>query len=450
MINSREDYENFIKDNNSDDLFLHVIFTESSKHTLVSKISVILIQNFRTEQLYHFSIDHQDSPNVVSITELTSDLKTFSGRFFVLDKKMIIQSLPIKNVLDINLGFYFNNKNLINIIDHETPAHQFLRQKNYSYLSDNKVVPLMKHREMVNSIFIEIRNLIKSDIFNESYFIRTNTEIIEPLSTLESNGIFVDSTKFKKYFEMDVINNMVYSQYNIYTSTGRPSNRFDGVNYAAIKKDDGSRECFVSRHGENGVMFMVDYSAFHPRIIGKLTNFSIPNNIDFYEHMATLLFKKQMVDFNDILDAKALTFRQLYGGVEEQYSHIQYFYNLRGFIDKNWDKFNGDGYVETPIFKRKIFKEQVHEATPNKLFNYILQATETEIAVPVLGKINDILYKKKSKAVMYIYDSILFDIHLDDLEFMKSDIPQLMRSDDKFPIKCYLGDSYGTLRQIDL
>ena len=35
---------------------------------------------------------------------------------------------------------------------------------------------------------------------------------------------------------------MFYSEYNLFTSTGRPSNRFGGINFAALNKKDGSRE----------------------------------------------------------------------------------------------------------------------------------------------------------------------------------------------------------------
>ena len=38
-----------------------------------------------------------------------------------------------------------------------------------------------------------------------------------------------------------------YTQYNPYTSTGRPSNRYNGINYAALNKEDGTRDRFVSR-----------------------------------------------------------------------------------------------------------------------------------------------------------------------------------------------------------
>ena len=51
---------------------------------------------------------------------------------------------------------------------------------------------------------------------------------------------------------------IVYSEYNPYTSTGRPSNRFGGMNFAALNKSDGSREQFISRFN-NGVLVEMDF-----------------------------------------------------------------------------------------------------------------------------------------------------------------------------------------------
>ena len=47
------------------------------------------------------------------------------------------------------------------------------------------------------------------------------------------------------------------TQYHPFTTT-YPSNNFGGVNYAALNKDDGSRDRFVSRF-EGGKLVQFDY-----------------------------------------------------------------------------------------------------------------------------------------------------------------------------------------------
>ena len=88
---------------------------------------------------------------------------------------------------------------------------------------------------------------------------------------MESNGI-------------QTMDGMVYSEYNIFTSTGRPSNRFGGTNFAALNKKDGSRKPYVSRY-KNGVLVEMDYDAYHLRLIGELIGYDFPKG-SVHEHMA--------------------------------------------------------------------------------------------------------------------------------------------------------------------
>ena len=97
-----------------------------------------------------------------------------------------------------------------------------------------------------------------------------NDIFIPTLARIEQMGIRVDREKFierwpqaSKQLSPD---NLVFTEYNPFTVTGRPSNRHGGVNYAALNKTDGSRDCFVA----DGIYLQMDYNAYHPRLIGKL------------------------------------------------------------------------------------------------------------------------------------------------------------------------------------
>ena len=243
---------------------------------------------------------------------------------------------------------------------------------------------------------------------------------------------------------------MVYSQYNVYTSTGRPSNRFGGVNYAALNQSDGSRKCFRSRYGRDGRMVLLDYSAFHPRIISHLTKYELPSEIDFNEYMAKLYFRKKVVDETDIKEAKILTFRQVYGGVEERYMHIKYLANLKTYIDEQWEFFQMNGYVLTPFFKRKITAKHITDPNPPKVFNYILQAVEGEVSIPKVKTVLAYLQGKKTKAVLYTYDSVLYDFHKDDGYDTLREVRRIMSFDGRFPMKTYIGETYQDVKLVTL
>lgn len=445
MVDSQEEYSRFLSILDNDVLLF--LITEGDGHPVTETPSVLFVQNPLNKEIFHISFNHQDSPKVVDREQFINDFNKSIGRKFTIDKKLLIEVLPLKNVIDLNLVNFLKNGEVINYSDYLTTAHLLIRRNCSLHSKINDVIPLLKHKESVNLMFEKCSSLIKSTILSEEYFKRISGDVIEILAETERNGLKVNS-KYKEFFQSTVYpNDMVYTQYNIYTSTGRPSNRFDGVNYAALKKDDGSRNCFISRFGEDGKLVLVDYSAFHPRIICQLTNFKISYNTDIYQYLAEKMFNKPIVDYHDIEDVKVLTFRQLYGGVEQEYSHIKYFSNLKSFIESNWDEFIENSYVRTPIFGRKITKKQILDANPNKLFNYILQSTEMEISIPILGKLNDFFRNKVSKCILYTYDSILFDMHKDEYALL-NDIVNIMNMNKTYPVKCYEGVTYGSLNRI--
>jgi DNA polymerase I-like protein with 3'-5' exonuclease and polymerase domains len=117
---------------------------------------------------------------------------------------------------------------------------------------------------------------------------------------------------------------------------------------------------------------------------------------------------------------------------------------MKEYIDHRWRYFNEFGYVETPIYKRMITKNHISDPNPNKLFNYILQASETEFGISVVSNINSYLKDKKTKVVLYTYDSLLFDIHKTDSKSTLIDIKKIMSSNG-FPVKCYIGYNYDNM-----
>jgi hypothetical protein len=197
-------------------------------------------------------------------------------------------------------------------------------------------------------------------------------------------------------------------------------------------------------------MVLVDYSAFHPRIICHLTGYNIPIDQDIYAYLAKSYFQTENPNEYEIAQAKQITFRQLFGGVEEQYRHIKYLGRLHTFIDNSWDFFQQNGYIETPFFKRRITDKHITDPNPAKLFNYILQASEGEVALPALKRIAIMLCFKLTKPVLYTYDSILFDFHKEDGKATMQEIVDLMTDGGKYHIKTYIGDSYETLTPFKL
>ena len=443
-----ESYKNFLdkiqRDSNS--IILWAIPSDVFLHPCATDVSVVFIKNVDSKETCCLSLNHSDLPSIIDKVNLIEDLNGLNVNKWTFNKKSFIQLLPAKELLDISLYSHIQEGRIIDEDVYKTSAHKFIYRSKKNCGDLNKVVPILKHKETFEKMCIEFFKIDLSKM-NDG-FKKENRIVIETLAELESNGIYVNSDCFTKHFDVRIqSNSLVYSQYNIYTSTGRPSNHFNNINYAALNKENGVRTCFTSRYGNSGMMVLIDYSAFHPRIISNIVNFPLDINEDIYKYLGEMYFHRKVTEY-DMEEIKSITMRQLYGGVDEKYENIKYFGSLKEFINNNWELFKKNGYVLTPIFKRKITNQHLKDANPSKLFNYILQATETEIALSAVQIVNKYLKDKKTKAVLYTYDSLLFDFHKDDGSKVLGDIMNIMMMNNRFPIKVYKGESYDSVIQI--
>ena len=143
--------------------------------------------------------------------------------------------------------------------------------------------------------------------------------------------------------------------------------------------------------------------------------------------------------------AKPITFRQLYGGVQDEYKHIPFYGSVSAMIDRLWDDFSFNFGIKTPIFKRIIRKSD--EMNKNKLFNYLLQSLETERNILIIDKLSKQLGEYKSVPVLYTYDSILFDVLDDEIDTFPKKVKEIIEFGG-YPVKVEVGDDYKNMFSI--
>jgi hypothetical protein len=450
MIETTADLTRFQLENQQGDWIVHAIPVDGSVHSAMSYPSLIFIRNILTGKSYYYSCNHPDSKSTLENVEFRMMLRSYTNRKWALDKKTIVHMLGLTNVCDVNLLSWMQTNDIFEESEYETSAH-YLVWKNASGHSDlNLVIPLMKHKEAFDNMADELSAIIKN-YEPDSAFTSFNDDIIGTLGELEKQGIFVDREKYKERYKIDPGHNgMVWSRYNCYTATGRPSNSYGGVNFAALNQSDGTRKCFRSRYGDDGCMVMLDYTSFHPRIVSHLVQHPVPTDIDIYAYLAKLYFNKKDVDETDIKNAKELTFRQFYGGIEDKYLHIKYLANIKEFTDNQWALFNSQGYVETPVFKRRITAKHISEPNPPKVFNYLLQGVEGELAIPKVKAVLNYLKDKHTKAILYTYDAVLYDFYKPDGMDLILALRDIMSFDGRFPMKAYMGETYDDVTLISV
>ena len=248
-------------------------------------------------------------------------------------------------------------------------------------------------------------------------------------NALERSGLRIDREKFESHFH-PISGEYTYTQFNFKTLTGRPSNKFKGVNYAALNKENGSRQSFIPR---NDFLFEIDISAYHPTLLAKLVGYEFVEE-DIHAAFATMYG----VDYKK---AKELTFKQLYGGVFDQYKDLEFFKKVQVYTDDLWAQFQNEGFIECPISKHRFEKSKLEDMKPQKLLNYLLQNLETSYNVCILWEIIKLLKNKKTKLILYTYDSFLFDFSKEEKELYKS-IMSLFKK-YKLQTKSSYGDTYN-------
>ena len=298
----------------------------------------------------------------------------------------------------------------------------------------NDCVPLMKWYEVLKTI---------PNISTRREWDRKYTSAINTLGRLEGAGVKVVEEKFIDSFNFNPQyikrNGIVYTQYNPYTTTGRPSNRHLNVNYSALNKSDGTRECFISRHPK-GTLIQFDYESYHIRLIAKMVGYEFPKGETAHQHLANLYGC-------DYETAKKITFTYLYGGLDDNARGIPFFQKVDEYIKKLYQSFVISGKLTTLLYKREIPFSRIEGGNEQKVFNYLLQSLETEINYMKIGEVMEYLEGRMSKMILYTYDAFIIDTHPIERENLLNDIKVIMEKGD-FPVRIEEGENYNNLEVI--
>ena len=353
-------------------------------------------------------------------------LRTFK-KIYTPDKKALSHSYFGSNTYDLNLFEYKEVKK-------QTQTHLFYSQRYYESEDLNSVIPIVKHFEQCEIIFDEYASIIKRYVPNEYH-----NDLSNVFWFIERNGLRVNSA-FERYFELkrpflSRYNSYTFTQYNLNTTTGRPSNTFNSLNFAALPKENGSRSVFIPR---NDFLLEIDLTAYHPTLIGQMVGYESPTG-DIYEDFGNQYGM-------DRTEAKSLVFKQLYGHIFDQYKDFEFFQLTQKLIEEIWNTFTKTGKYVVQETGKVFKKDDLPNMNPQKLFNYIIQHWETYNNVAILKEIIYIINNKETKLVLYVYDAFVLDVSKQD----KEEIKQILTvfKDKNLQIKTSYGPDYNTLQPL--
>jgi hypothetical protein len=444
IIESAEEFELLKQTLATGDSFWVPVYSDVFQHYIQNQLCFVYIYSIHYNLDYVIPFRHNDCINLNTerLTEVTS-----SGDIFVLDKKRFCFYYS-KQCIDADLVCWWQTQSPLAVDDINTTTHDVWLRWWHNETSINNWLPITKHIERCRQL---------RDKFLESYrtftitddFRRYDTLAIDNFYSIEQSGLYINaSVLHEKYKNAAITSQLVFTEYNLYTTTGRPSNKFGGINYAALPKEDGTRSAFISRF-HRGILVEFDFDAFHLRLIAKLIDYDLPQGISIHEYFGRQYFNTTALTTEQYEESKQITFRLLYGGIDDDFAEIPFFREVRNYTRQLWHQFKHDGVVYTPVMNRPMYKKSLTNMNANKLFNYILQSYESEHNLLVIANVQDILQNYNSKLILYTYDSFLFDLDLNDGGRLVTAIAEAITTQNTFPVKIKVGSDYHNMKIIN-
>jgi hypothetical protein len=419
IIETKLEFNSFIKKYQNSDCILIPVLSDVNKHPLENSLCLLYVKLLNGDE-YVLPFNHSEAINIdISyLDKLNSDNKKY-----IYNKKEFNHIIRWKNVIDINFQYYMEHNKPLYIEDITTNTHDYFNRKYYKMKNINSIIPILKHLELCRKLCDEYQKYIDLPV-HKTY----NVNIIDNLTYLESSGLRYNTE-------------MVYSEYYPYTSTGRPSNRFGGINFAALNKTDGSRKPFRSRF-ENGILVEFDYDSYHLRLIGEVVDYKFPEG-SVHEHMAKF--------YGDVTydESKNRSFKYLYGHIPIDVVQLNPFFSkVHDYINEIWDSYKKEEFITSNIYNKKIYRRNLSDMNRNKLFNYLIQLMETENNMRMLNKLIPEFVNYNSKLILYSYDSFLIDYDMNDGKELLIKVKNVIEQDSKFPTKMSRGINYHDMEQV--
>lgn len=415
IVENQQEKDNFLTYWNNNESIVIPIWEDLERHPMNNGLSFLYVQILDMDFIIPYN--HNDCEKI------EIDLSQSTQPKWIWNKKGFLQTnIQIQNLKDIQTSLFFQQNSLYPFGDKLEVLTNFYTRLG---LRDDlgKSISIMKWGEVLKGIVSEWDLSSTNDWIDDT--------MIPLLSDIERLGIHVDTEKFIDRWPANgkhLIDETLYTEYNPYTITSRPSNRFGGINFGALNKKDGTREVFIPN--KNNIFLQFDYDAYHVRIIGKLIKYTLPTT-----SVHQWLADQYGCEYDE---SKGRTFRILYGGVSEEDKEIPFFNEVDKFIEKMGNDSISKGYIQTPK-GRRIPIDWIENPNPQKLFNYLLQATETEFNIEAMVRLKE---NGLPLPILYTYDSFLFNYPLNSDISLAKEIKSVLESFG-FPIKASWGTDYS-------
>lgn len=390
----------------TDRCFIDLVALSEETHPLLTAPCVLYYNDF--EKGYIIPIKHSEgfSLSIESVQAFIDNIP----KVYLLDKKWHSYFLSIPQAVDLYFTVLDLEGEFINFKCYTNVHLDFFAKFKYKE-EVNSYIPISKHYEKCECMFDSVKKYV-----DQESNVGWQNEYVEAYKWVEEQGVGIEERVFDKFFEptwktRSIEGKKIYTNYNLYNITSRPTNAFNGINFLALNKENRSRTAFTPT---NDIFVEFDFDGYHLRLIANMLGIALPVGESIHVVLGKYYFNKEELTAEEYQESKKITFRQLYNGIELEYKHIEFYSQVDKFIQTAWSRYREQGYLELPN-GRKI---KVENPTPQKLFNYYVQCLETINNVKKLIALKELFKEKGSRVVLVVYDSILIDYCVED-NFLK-------------------------------
>lgn len=410
--------------------YIDVISTNNNIHPILAETLAVYIKPLSSKHGFIIPINHQEGINYDK-DSLYSMLKECTT-LYTLDKKNLLYHFNLQSATDISLLYSMTKYEKLEYSKEGSILSPF-----YSRLQDkkqiNSFIPLSRLYEASEKIFKQVEHTIKLEI--PSGFDFYNNTATNVFFLLEQSGLGINYEAYKELFtprdiKLNTVDNTVFTYYNLYNVTSRPTNAFNSVNFAAIPKSKEHRNCFRPK---NDYFVEFDFDGYHLRLLCDEINHELTAE-SAHIQLARHYFGKEEITDDEYIQAKQINFHAIYGSIPEKHKNLPVFVKIQEYINKLWSDYEKFGTVHNS-HSGKPFTKELKDMNPAKLMNYMMQSLETSRNILILKEVLRYLQNKKTSVTLYTYDALLFDFAKEDGKETLEDIKNILETGGKYPVK---------------
>lgn len=415
--------------------YVEVISSNDNYHPYLTYTVAVYIHPIDHPEGYIIPVQHDEGLNVEK-NRIYDVLKSYTT-LYTYNKKDLLYHFVLTDIIDLSLLYAMTKYDRFDL-PRLNSTYNWFYNRLPEFRDINALVPLTKLFEKCEENFKALECILKYELPSGfDFYNKTATNIFY---LIEQSGLRITYQAFLDLFKpnnpnFSIQGSIVYTSYNLYNSTSRPTNAFNSVNFAAIPKAPEFRKAIIP---QNDVFVEMDFDGYHLRLLCEQIGYELTDE-SAHIQLARLYFGKEEIAEDEYAKAKQINFHAIYGKIPPEYAFLEVFEKIDKYIKMLWKQFNEVGYVEDPI-SGKRFTQDLPDMHPQKLMNYMMQSLETSRNITILRDVLMFLKNKESKLALYTYDAIVFDFDKKDGKETLESLEKIMNQKGKYPIKF----KYGT------